>query len=84
MTADGTKIGARFKANPVLEPLRHVDEQLGYTAEQARLSRRSRGQGARDDAIAAALMHDARLREADKARRRLPPADPEVLSDGKP
>ncbi len=33
----------------------------------ARLSRRSQGQGARDDAAAAALLRDARLRTANKA-----------------
>jgi len=75
--AEGVMVGKRIRANPVLDPLKHADEQLGYTAEAARLTRKSRGEGARDDAIARALQRDARLRAADKTR--LPPVDPELL-----
>jgi len=77
LNSEGEEVGRRVRANPMLEPLKHVDEQLGYTAEQARLTRKSRGEGARDDAIARALKRDARLRASDKTR--LPPVDLELL-----
>ena len=50
----------------MLEALKHSDEQLGYTAEQARLSPKSRGQGTLDAAVTLAILRDARLRAADK------------------
>jgi len=77
LNSEGQEVGRRVRPNPMLESLKHADEQLGYTAEAARLTRKSRGQGARDDAIAEATKRDARLRASDKSR--LPPADLEIL-----
>lgn len=76
---DGDFVGLRVKAHPLLEPLSKLDEQLGYTAEQERLTKRSQGQGARDDALAARLRRDVQLRAANKLG--LPAPDPEILRD---
>jgi len=76
----GKRIGRRIKANPLLESLKAIDERLGLTVEQARLSKRGRGQATKDDAIAQSLARDARLREARKLAA-LPPADPELYRE---
>lgn len=83
---DGKILGRKIKANPVLDHLKHTDEQLGLTAEQAQLSRKSRGAGAVDAALAARLLHNARLRAyraeqvaAGNEDLGLPALDPEVF-----
>ena len=82
LNSQGRRVGNHIRANPLFDALKSLDEQLGITVEQARLSRRSRGQGERDDAVSAALLRDARLRAADKSR--LPPPDPEILREKEP
>ncbi|HSP54211.1 MAG TPA: hypothetical protein VLS25_01370 [Dehalococcoidia bacterium] len=64
---DGNEIGRRVRANPLLKALKRVDHQLDLTVDHLRLSRRSRGQDAGDDAVAVAIRR-ARLRAAEKAR----------------
>jgi hypothetical protein len=73
VNSEGEAIGKRIKANPLLEPLRHFDERLGHTAEQLQLTRKSRGEGAVNAALAFRLQRDAQLRALDYAQRRLPP-----------
>jgi len=75
----GNRIGDRIKANPLIEALLSLDEQLGITAEAARLSPKSAGHGARVDAITSALERDARIRAASNLQ--LPPADPDILRE---
>jgi hypothetical protein len=66
---DGRAVGARVRANPLLEPLAKAQEAVGATADQMRLTKKSRGEGARDDATAAFLARDADLRAGLEARR---------------
>lgn len=75
---DGNVVGSRPKANPVFEPMRHLDEQLGHTADQLRLTPKSRGQEAKALELAAAFraQRDAALRALDRPRRPLPPPPP--------
>jgi len=76
---NGKLVGRRIIVHPLLAHLSRLDEQLGITMEQARLSKRSRGQGARDDAITEALTRDARIRAAKNLQ--LPAADPSILKE---
>ena len=78
----------KLKANPALEHARWMSEHVGATADQMRLSRKSGGEGAVNDALAKRLAHDAMLRGADPeglpapAPRRLPgdvPIESEVV-----
>ena len=66
-TAEGVEIGSRLRANPLLESVRHMNEQLGVTADALQLTRKSRGEGARDTAVIAMLARDAMLRAYDKS-----------------
>ncbi len=75
--SDGKELGRRVRANPVLEPLQKANEQLGMTAADLRLTKKSRGEGERDDALASALRRDAQLRAGNKGG--LPAADIEVF-----
>jgi hypothetical protein len=77
---EGKPIGKRIRVHPLLEHLNRLNEQLGITMEQACLSKKSRGQGARDAAITSALLsRDARLREA--RRLQLAAPDPDLLRE---
>lgn len=71
--ADGRVVGSRLKAHPALEPIGRLSEQLGHTAADTMLTRKSRGEGARDLAIVARLARDVVLRAADKSKMPLPP-----------
>jgi hypothetical protein len=82
LDSKGRRVGYRVKPHPLLDATLSLGEQLGVTAEQARVSRRSRGKGARDDAITEALMRDARIRAAKNLQ--LPPAVPELLREDDP
>jgi hypothetical protein len=72
---DGRAAGTRIKANPVLEPMRRFSEILGHTADQLRLTPKSRGEESKSVALAAAfrLQRDAQLRALDHAQRLPPP-----------
>jgi hypothetical protein len=74
----GNAVGIKVKANPAVEALISINEQLGHTAEDLQLSRKSRGEGARDAAVAMALRRDALLRSLDKNRMALPPERPQL------
>ncbi len=82
---DGNQIGARTKANPLLEQLRWVDEQLGLTANDQQITRKSSREGAKDAALTRELERRARLQNFTRENpKRLPPApiqDAEVLPD---
>lgn len=71
---DGRELGIRVKAHPGLEPMRHLDEQLGHTADQMQLTRKSRGEGAVNEAMAFRIKRDEELRRLDRPRRPLAPA----------
>jgi hypothetical protein len=70
---DGEPIGQRLRAHPLLDPLRHMNDTLGHTAADMQLSRKSRGEGAKDEAIAAMLKRDEMLRGISKDAMALPP-----------
>ena len=74
LNGDGEPVGTKLRANPVLEPMRHLDEQLGHTVDQLRLTPRSRGQEAKALELAAAFwaQRDVALRALDRPRRSLP------------
>jgi hypothetical protein len=71
--SDGEPVGSRLKAHPGLEPLRHLDEQLGHTADQQQITKKSRGEGAVNAAVAFRLSRDQALRALDEKRIALPP-----------
>ncbi|MEX0881213.1 MAG: hypothetical protein WEB59_07990 [Thermoanaerobaculia bacterium] len=66
---DGTEIGHRLKAHPLFEPVRHMQNSLGYTGAEMRLTSKSRGEGDRDDAITKRLLERrAFLQAYDKSK----------------
>lgn len=69
---DGKVYGTRKKAHPLLEHIHRFNEDVGATAEQMQVTKKSKGEGARDDAITRMLEHDAQLRSADKSRFPMP------------
>lgn len=75
LSRDGEVIGQNLQANPALEPMRHLDERLGHTAEQMQVTRKSQGEAEKTAELAAAfrLERDAALRAPDRPRRSLPP-----------
>lgn len=70
---DGRVVGSRLRAHPGLEAIGRFAEQLGHTAEDMQLTRKSRGEGARDAAIAARLARDEMLRSFPKDGMAPPP-----------
>lgn len=72
--ADGTIIGSRLKQNPAAEIALKLADQLGMTSRDQLLTRKSRGKGAVDAALASRLARDTLLRAADKSR--MPPPAP--------
>lgn len=74
VNADGQVIGHRLRQNPAAEVALELNKQLGATAQDQLLSRKSRGEGAVDTALAARLARDLMLRQADKSR--MPPPAP--------
>jgi hypothetical protein len=71
---DGEQIGKRYRVNPLLEPMRHLDEMLGHTADQMQLTRKSRGgEAVNAAALAFRLRRDGELRALDSERRLPPP-----------
>jgi hypothetical protein len=75
MDKDGREIGQRMKAHPLLESGLKIVGVLGHTASDMQLTRKSRGEGAKDEAIAASLKRDLFLRGLDKAALAPPPED---------
>lgn len=74
VNADGQVIGSRVKQNPAAEVALELNKQLGATVQDQLLSRKSRGEGAVDMALAARLARDLMLRQVDKSR--MPPPAP--------
>jgi hypothetical protein len=74
VNSEGAEIGVRVKPHPLIEPTRWMNEQLGHTAADTQLSRKSRGEGAVNAAMAARLARDAMLRGHDKSG--MPPPPP--------
>lgn len=64
----------RLKAHPLIEATRRFHTTLGFTGEEMRMTKRSRGAGAVDDA-AAALLKKRALLQAGRGRM-LPPPEP--------
>lgn len=79
VNSEGVEVGSRMKVHPALEPLRWTNEQLGNTRADTQTSRKSRGEGAVNAAMAARLARDAMLRSHDKSS--MPaPAPPKALN----
>ncbi len=78
---EGQEIGSRLKAHPLLEPLRHMNDALGVSADAMLLSRKSRGEGERDAALVKMLERDAMLRAYPKELCP-PPAEEEPIEAG--
>lgn len=72
--ADGTIIGSRLKQNPAAEVVIELNKQLGMTAQDQLLTRKARGEGAVDAALAMRLARDSQLRAMPKDR--MPPPPP--------
>lgn len=53
----------RLKAHPLLEPARKIHKELGFTADDMRLTKKSRGAGDVDDAKAALLRRRVLLQQ---------------------
>jgi hypothetical protein len=82
LNGKGEAIGTRHRVNPLLEPMRHLDEMLGHTADQRRITPKSRGgEAANAAALAFRLKRDAQLRALDQNRRELPPPPPDTPGD---
>jgi hypothetical protein len=70
VNSEGKKIGIKYKANPVLEHLAEMNRTLGHNVTDLQLSKKSRGEGARDDALRKLAERSELLRSGDKS---LPP-----------
>jgi hypothetical protein len=73
--SEGRVIGTRQRANPLLSHLENINEQLGLTASQLMISKKSRGEGAVNAATAVLQARRAMLLGADKSRLPPPPED---------
>jgi hypothetical protein len=73
LSGKGESIGKRLRAHPLLDPLRHLDERLGHTADQQQITPKSGGGKKMSAALALRLSRDAALRALDPDRRQLPP-----------
>lgn len=71
---DGNEIGRRLRAHPLLEVEKGLVQNLGHTASEMQLTRKSSGEGRKDAAMAALLRRDALLRGMPKDALP-PPAD---------
>lgn len=73
--SDGRVVADRLRVHPGIEQMRKLGEAAGFVASEQRLTPKSRGEGARDDAIAKMLARDAMLRAYPKDRMPAPPPD---------
>lgn len=58
---EGDVVGERYKAHPALEAIRWMDEQLGHTATDAQITRKSKGEGQRNQAETREIERRTRL-----------------------
>lgn len=77
--ATGEIIGERLRLHPGVEGVARFSELLGHTSAARRLDPKSRGEGARDDAVAKMLARDKLLRDSMMKKSLPPPEDDEVL-----
>lgn len=74
MGKDGPeRVGVRRKANPALDHLHELNKTLGHTAPELGLTRKSRGEDTRNQAIAKAFERDQMLRGLDRSLMPGPP-----------
>jgi hypothetical protein len=73
-------IATRLRAHPGLADVHAFNAELGITAADMQVSRKSRGEGEKDAAIAAMLRRDAMLRSTPKDD--MPPPAPLEIGDG--
>jgi len=87
LNAEGLEVGRRVKANPLLDHLKWMGEQQGYTAKQAQVSRESRPRSMDDDErVKQRLAHDERCRATTRLMMAglipmLPPPDLDILRE---
>ena len=79
---NGEIVGSRKRAHPLLEVERALARDLGHTAADMQLTKKSRGEGAKDEALAAMLRRDAQLRGWSKEGMAPPPALPPGGDEG--
>ncbi len=77
---DGQPYGHRLKAHPLLEHLQKLQRSILDSAEALQVTRKARGEGAKNAAMTAVLERAAMLRSADKSRM-LPPAPDPIDGD---
>lgn len=76
--ATGEILGERIKLHPGVEGVVKLSEVLGFTSAARRLDPKARGEGARDEAMAAMLRRNALLAESPQ-KDALPPPEDDVL-----
>lgn len=87
LNAEGVEVARRVKANPLLDHLKWMGEQQGYTAKQAQVSRESRPRSVDDDErVKARLARDEHCRATTRLMMMgvipmLPPPDLELLRE---
>jgi hypothetical protein len=77
----GEIMGSRLRQHPGVESALKYSEALGHTSSARRLDPKSRGEGHRDEALAAMLRRDAVLRGMPKDLMAPPPPDDDDVVD---
>lgn len=78
----GVEIGSRVRVHPGIEPLTKISDSLGFVSNARRLDPRSKGEGAKDEALTKMLARDNALRAiVASGRAALPPPEPEDVID---
>jgi len=84
LSSSGEPAGERLRVHPGVDPMIRISESLGMTSTARRLDPKSRGEGARDEALAAHLQRDKALRGltiAEKSKMAPPPEDDPPIID---
>jgi len=71
----GEVLGERLKLHPAVEPVAKFSELLGFVSSARRLDPKSRGEGARDEALTRLMQRDRLLRGMSKDAMAPPPDD---------
>ncbi len=71
----GEILGERVRVHPAVEPVAKFSELLGFVSSARRLDPKSRGEGARDEALTRLMQRDRLLRGMSKEAMAPPPDD---------